>query len=163
MNRPIAIVLGVALLLSADAVFARGGRGGGGHAGGGGFHGGARSMGVVGHGVGAAGFHAGHSVGRSFVGARSGPVFVGRPPFFHRHRAFVGGTVVIGAPFFYPYYPYYPPVYAAPPVYAEPPAYIEQGGGVYYYCPDYNDYYPNVASCPSQWVPVSATAGEYPQ
>ncbi len=166
MNRPIAIVLGVALLLSADAVFARGGRGGGGHAGFGGFHGGARSMGVVGHGVGAAGFHAGRSVGRQFVGARSGPVFVGRPPFFHRHRVFVGGTVVIGAPFFYPYYPYYPyypPVYAAPPVYSEPPAYIEQGGGVYYYCPDYNDYYPNVASCPSQWVPVSGTAGEYPQ
>ena len=61
MNRPIAIVLGVALLLSADAVFARGGRGGGGHAGGGGFHGGARSMGVVGHGVGAAGFQYGAS------------------------------------------------------------------------------------------------------
>ncbi|TMG92568.1 MAG: hypothetical protein E6H72_06655 [Betaproteobacteria bacterium] len=85
------------------------------------------------------------------------PGFVGRPPFFHRHRVFVGSTVVIGAPF---YYPYYPPVYAAP--YAEPPAYIEQGGGVYYYCPDYNDYYPNVSSCPSQWVPVSASAGEAP-
>ncbi len=72
------------------------------------------------------------------------------------HRVFVGGTVIIGAPFFYPY-PYYPPVYAPPPVY------IEQGGGVYYYCPDYNDYYPNVSTCPSQWVPVSATANEYPQ
>ena len=159
MRRPIAILLGVALLTSAPAVFARGGRGGGGHAGGGGFHGGARSMGVVGHGVGAAGFHAGHSVGRPFVGARSGPVFVGRPPFFHRHRAFVGGTVVIGAPFFFPY-PYYPPVYPVP--YSEPPAYIEQGSGVYYYCPDYNDYYPNVPSCPSHWVPVSATASEAP-
>jgi hypothetical protein len=34
---------------------------------------------------------------------------------------------------------------------------------VYYYCPDYNDYYPNVSSCPSQWVPVSAAANEYPQ
>jgi len=158
MNRPIAILLGVALLLSADAVFARGGRGGGGHAGGGGFHSGARSMGVVGHGV-AAGFHVGHSFGRPFVGVRPG--FVGRPPFFHRRHVFVGGPVIVGAPFFYPYYPYYPPVYAAP--YAEPPAYIEQGGGVYYYCPDYNDYYPNVSSCPSQWVPVSANAGEYPQ
>jgi hypothetical protein len=158
MNRPIAILLGVALLLSADAVFARGGRGGGGHAVGGGFHGGARSMGVVGHGV-AAGFHVGHSFVRPFGGVRPG--FVGRPPFFHRPRVFVGSTVVIGAPFFYPYYPYYPPVYAAP--YAEPPAYIEQGGGVYYYCPEYNDYYPNVSSCPSQWVPVSANAGEYPQ
>jgi hypothetical protein len=112
----------------------------------------------------AVGAHVGHPVGRPFVGVRPG--FVGRPPFFHRHRVFGGGTVIIGAPFFYPYYPYYPyypPVYAAPPVYAEPPVYIEQGGGVYYYCPDYNDYYPNVSSCPSQWVPVSAAANEYPQ
>ncbi len=54
-------------------------------------------------------------------------------------------------------------MYAPPPVYAEPPAYIEQGGGLYYYCPEYNDYYPNVSSCPSQWVPVSSTAGQYPQ
>ncbi len=82
-------------------------------------------------------------------------MFFGRPPFFHR-RVVVGGAVVIGAPFFFPY-PYYPPVYAPPPVY------IEQGAGVYYYCPDYNDYYPNVPSCPSQWVPVSSTASEYPQ
>jgi hypothetical protein len=104
----------------------------------------------------AVGFHAGHPIGRPFVGVRPGPVFVGRPPFFHRQRVFVGGTVIIGAPLFFPY-PYYPPVYVPPP------AYIEQGGGVYYYCPDYNDYYPNVASCPSQWVPVSSTASEYPQ
>ena len=166
MRRAIAILLGVALLASADAVLARGGRGGGGHAGGGGFHGGGTSMGFhSGHGgTAAVGIRAGHSIGRPFVGVRPG--FVGRPPFFHRHRVFGGGTVIIGAPFFYPYYPYYPyypPVYAAPPVYAEPPVYIEQGGGVYYYCPDYNDYYPNVSSCPSQWVPVSAAANEYPQ
>jgi len=162
MKRPIAILLAVALLISAGAVFARGGRGGGGHAGGGGFHGGARSMGVAGHGVGAVGFHSGHSIGRPFVGVRPG--FVGRPPFFHRHGAFVGGTVIVGAPFFYPYpyYPYYPPAYPMP-AYPEQPAYIEQGGGVYYYCPDYNDYYPNVASCPSQWVQVSATASEPPR
>jgi len=160
MNRPIAILLGVALLLSADAVFARGGRGGGGHAGGGGFHGGGTSMGFHGGhgGIATVGARFAHPIGRPFVGVRPG--FVGRPPFF-RHRVFVGSTVVIGAPFFYPYYPYYPPAYAAP--YAEPPAYIEQSGGVYYYCPDYNDYYPNVSSCPSQWVPVSANAGEYPQ
>jgi len=163
MNRPIAILLGVALLLSADAVFARGGRGGGGHAGGGGFHGGGTSMGFHGGhgGIATVGARFAHPIGRPFVGVRPG--FVGRPPFF-RHRVFVGSTVVIGAPFFYPYfpYPYYPyPAYPAP--YAEPPAYIEQGGGVYYYCPDYNDYYPNVSSCPSQWVPVSANAGEYPQ
>jgi len=168
MRRAIAILLGLALLVSTDAVFARGGRGGAGHAGGGrggpsmGFHGGHGGIATV-------GAHVGHPVGRTFVGVRHG--FVGRPypPHHHpplHHHGFGGGTVVIGAPFFYPYYPYYPyypPVYAPPPVYAEPPAYIEQGGGVYYYCPDYNDYYPNVASCPSQWVPVSGTAGEYPQ
>ena len=157
MKQPIAILLGVALLASSGAVLARGGRGGGGHAGGGGFHGGGRSIGVAGHG--AVGFHSGHSVGRPFVGVRPGPVFVGRPPFFHRQRVFVGSTVIIGAPFFYPYpyYPYYPPTYA------EPPVYIEQGGGVYYYCPDYNDYYPNVSSCPSQWVPVSASPSQAPR
>jgi len=165
MKRPIVILLGAALLISADAVFARGGRGGGGHAGGG-FHGGGASMGVHGGhvgGISAVGFHAGHPIGRPFVGVRPG--FVGRPPI-HHHRVFVGGTVIVGAPFFYPYYPYYPyypPAYAAPPVYAEPPVYIEQGGGVYYYCPEYNDYYPNVPSCPSQWVPVSAAASEYPR
>jgi hypothetical protein len=167
MKRPIAILLGVALLVSTDAVLARGGRGGGGHAGGGGSHGGGTSIGAhSGHGggVAAVGFHAGRSVGRPFVGVRPGPVFVGRPHFFHRHRVIVGGAVVVGAPFFYPYpYPYYPPVYAPPPAYTEPPVYIEQGGGVYYYCPDYNDYYPNVSSCPSQWVPVSAAASEYPR
>ena len=166
MKRPIAILLGVALLVSSEAVLARGGRGGGGHAGGGGFHGGGTSMGFHGGrgGIATVGAHVGHSIARPSV--RPGPVFVGRPPFFHRHRAFGGGTVIVGSPFFYPYpyypyYPYYSPVYAAP--YAEPPVYIEQGGGVYYYCPDYNDYYPNVSTCPSQWVPVSATANEYPQ
>jgi len=158
MKRPIAILLGVVLLMSADAVFARGGRGSGGH------HGGGMSMGFHGGhaGITAVSAHIGHPVGRPFVGVRPGPVFVGRPRFPHRHRVFVGGTIVVGAPFFYPY-PYYPPVYAVPPSHVEPPAYVEQGGGVYYYCPDYNDYYPNVPSCPSQWVPVSAAASEAPR
>src|SRR6266566_1635591 len=150
MRRAIAILVGVALLASADAVLARGGRGGGGHAGGGGFHGGGTSMGFHGGrgGIATVGAHIGHPIGRPFVGVRPGPVLV-------------GGTIVVGAPFFYPYYPYYPPVYPVP--YSEPPAYIEQGGGVYYYCPDYNDYYPNVPSCPTHWVPVSATASEAPR
>src|SRR5438046_2057977 len=107
MRRPIAILLGVALLMSAPAVFARGGRGGGGHAGGGGFHGGGTSMGFHGGhgGMAAVGVRIGHPIGRPFAGVRSGPVFVGRPPFFHRRRVFVGSTIVVGAPFFYPYYP----------------------------------------------------------
>ena len=161
MRRAIAILMGAALLASADGVLAHGGRSVG-HAGGGGFHGGGTSIGF--HGgrgaIATVGAHFGHPIGRPFVGVRPG--FIGRPPFFHRRRVFVGGAVIIGAPFFYPY-PYYPPAYAAPPAYAEPSTYIEQGGGVYYYCPDYNDYYPNVSSCPSQWVPVSASASEVPQ
>jgi hypothetical protein len=74
---------------------------------------------------------------------------------------FIGGAVVVGAPFFYPYpYPYdYPPPAYPAPAYAQPPAYVEQGveqgAGPYYYCPDYGDYYPNVAACPSQWMEVS--------
>ena len=48
MRKAIAILLGVALLSGADAVFARGGRGGGGHAGGAAFHGGGTSMGFHG-------------------------------------------------------------------------------------------------------------------
>jgi len=88
-------------------------------------------------------------------------VFVGRPPFFHRHHAVVGGAVVFGAPFFYPYPYYYPPVYPVP-AYSEPPVYIEQGSGVLYYCPDSRDYYPNVPTCPSPWMQVLPGAGGYP-
>src|SRR5438046_7023990 len=114
MNRPIAILLGVALLLSADAVFARGGRGGGGHAGGAAVHGGGTSMGFHGGrgGIATVGARFGHPVVRPFVGGRPG--IIARPPFFHRHRVFVGGgTVIVGAPFFFPY-PYYPyPAYGA--------------------------------------------------
>jgi hypothetical protein len=79
-------------------------------------------------------------------------------------RPAVGGAIVIGTtffypyyyyPYYYPYYPYYyPPAYAAAPAYSEPPTYVEQGPGVQYYCPDYRDYYPNVATCPSQWLQV---------
>ncbi len=161
MRRAIAILLGLALLASTDAVFARGGWGGAGHAGGGrggpsmGFHGGHGGIATV-------GAHVGHPIGRTFVGGRPG--FVGRPFPPHHHHGFHGGTVVISAPFFFPYYPYYPYYPSAYPVpYAEPPVYIEQGAGVYYYCPDYNDYYPKVSSCPSQWVPVSASPSEGPR
>jgi len=50
---------------------------------------------------------------------------------------------VVTAPVFYP-------VYAPVPA----PVYVEQSSEVYYYCPDYRDYYPNVATCPSQWMQV---------
>ncbi len=166
MKRSIALLVGLALLVGADAVLARngGGHSGGSHGGGfhsGGFHGvvtpggGRPGMGAV---------HAGPVVGvhpGPIVGVRPGPifgvrppVFIGRPPFFHGHHG--GGTVIVAAPFYgypyYPYYPYYPSAYPAP-VYSEP-TYIEQGSDIHYYCPDYRDYYPNVASCPSAWMQV---------
>src|SRR5438034_10010167 len=133
MRRPIAILLGVALLMSAPAVFARGGRGGGGHAGGGGFHGGGTSIGFHGGhgGMAVVGAHIGHPIGRPFAGVRPG--FVGRRPFFHRRHVLVGSTVVVGAPVFYPYYPYYPPAYPVP--YSAPPPSTDQTGCVHYCCP----------------------------
>ena len=159
MKRSIALLVGLALWVGADAVLARdgGGRSGGFH--GGGFHGGGRPV--------AGAVHAGPVVGvrpGPIVGVRPGPivgvrppVFIGRPPFFRGHHG--GGTVIVAAPFYgYPYYPYYPYPYYPPaypaPVYAEP-TYIEQGSDIRYYCPDYRDYYPNVASCPSAWIQVA--------
>ena len=44
-----------------------------------------------------------------------------------------------------PFYGYYP--YA-------PPAYSYGTRGVWYYCPSYGAYYPDVTSCPEAWVLV---------
>jgi hypothetical protein len=89
-------------------------------------------------------------------------VVVARPGFPH-HHVIVGGAIVVGSPFFwyppypYPYPYYYPYPYVAPAyggsAYTEAPTYIEQGD-IAYYCPDYQDYYPNVPSCPSPWMQV---------
>lgn len=141
MKRPIAILLGLALLASADAVLAHGGNRGGSHGGG---------FGVGVH----AGFHGGHHGGRPIVGVRPVPVIVGRP-HFHRPPVVVSSTIVVGAPFFY-----YPPVYPVP-VYQEPPVYVEQSSEFRWYCPDYRDYYPNVSTCPSPWLQVLPGASGY--
>jgi hypothetical protein len=155
MKRMIALLLGLALFAGAGAVLARGhggGHGGGGH--GGGFHGGG-GHGGGGHGGGAA----------VFVG--HGPGFVGHPRFFRR-PVFVGGAVIVGAPFYgYPYYApyYYPPPYDQP-YYSDQPAYIEQpqqSVAPRFYCPDYRAYYPSVQNCPSQWLQVVPNSGGYPQ
>jgi len=155
MKRPIAILLGLALLASADGVLARGGDRDGGHGGSAGRHGGGFVAGAH------AGNHGGHHGGRPIVGVRPGRVFIGHPHFFHRHPVVVSSTIVVAAPFFY-----YPPVYAAPvypvPVYQEPAVYIEQGLEVRYYCPDYRDYYPSAATCPSPWMRVLPGASGYP-
>ncbi len=85
-----------------------------------------------GHGGGSVGQHG--SEGGHFEG-REGHHFEGREEHhFEEHRRFGFG--------FGPIYPYYAPYYSAP--------------GYWYYCPSYNGYYPNVASCPEAWVPVPA-------
>lgn len=173
MKRSIGILLGLALLAGAGLALA--GTGGGGHGGGG--HGGGHAGGVGGRPgmsggfthfttgpthftTGTMHFTTGPHPGHPIAGVRPAPVFVGRPGFPH-HRVIVGGAIVVGAPFFwyppypYPYYPYVAPAYGGP-AYTEVPTYVEQGSpnGVWYYCPDYQDYYPNVPSCPSPWVQV---------
>jgi hypothetical protein len=176
MKRAIAVLLALALITGAGLVQARGSGGGGhagsggGHVGGGGGHagggggqfggshmGGGRPvmgrpvMGGGGHFVG----HPSHPIGRPIVGVRP-PVVVGRPFFPNHSHVVIGGAVVVGSPFFWwpaPYpYPYVAPTYGGDYTQSAP-TYVEQGQ-VYYYCPDYQDYYPNVPTCPSPWVTV---------
>lgn len=100
-------------------------RAGGGHGLGGGHPGGAAGHGFVGH----RGFDGHHGVvGHRFGGRR----------FEHRHFGFVP---------FVPFYGYYPGD-------AYPPAFGEQAPTYWYYCPSYGAYYPDVQSCPEDWVPV---------
>jgi hypothetical protein len=82
-----------------------------------------------------------------------------------------GGRVFIGVgPAFwwgypYPYYYYPPPYYYTPPpvVVQEPPVYVQQGApaappatqqSFWYYCPNSQDYYPNVPTCSEAWIKV---------
>lgn len=107
-----------------------------------------------------------HVGGRPPIGIRPAPPIAVRPGYPPRHRVIVGGAVVVAAPFYwYPPYPYY---YPYPYGYVSPayggsdyptPTYIEQGD-VRYYCPDSQDYYPNVPTCPSPWMQVIPGTGE---
>jgi hypothetical protein len=136
----IACAIAAGTSVAAMGAYADVGHGGGFH--GGGFHGGGNFHGGD--------FHGGH-FGRGFHGHG-----------FHG-RGFRGfGTVVIGAPFFWPGYYYdYPPYsyYDSPSyydyptqVYVEPPAPSGQPQ-VQYYCPD-TGYYPTVQTCPRGWLRV---------
>ena len=162
MKRSIGILLGLALLAGAGLAHAGqgGGHGGGGHAGGG-HAGGHPSMGGQHFTTGPMHFTGVHSGVRP--GIRPGPVVVGRPGFPPRHRVIIGGAVFVAAPFFwyppypYPYYPYVAPAYGGS-AYTQTPTYVEQGD-LRYYCPDYQDYYPNVPSCPSPWMQVVPEPG----
>lgn len=167
MKRPISILLGLVLLAGTNAVLARDGgqRGsavGGrhsGHAGSGALMGarpGAVARPIAGVAPGYQGVrpvgHPGWQGVRPIASVHPRPGIAVRSHHRpHRNRVFIGGTVILGAPFFYP-----PPVYVAPaPVYVEPPAYVEQDSElIYYYCADSRAYYPSVATCPSPWVEV---------
>lgn len=169
MKRSIGIFLALALLSGAG--LAQGGRSGGAH--GGGSHAGGHpgtggqrfttgpthfTTGPMHFTTGPTHFTGGHVVVRP--GIRPAPVVIARPAFPH-HRVIVGGAIVVGTPFFwyppYPYPYYYPYPYVAPAyggsAYTEAPTYVEQGD-IAWYCPDYQDYYPNVPSCPSPWMQV---------
>jgi hypothetical protein len=82
--------------------------------------------------------HAGHFDGHRFD-AHHG---------FHHFDRHAHGSVIIGAPF------YWPPVYP----YDEPPAYTYEAPApsYWYYCQSAGAYYPTVQSCPEAWVPVPA-------
>ena len=91
-----------------------------------------------------------HSSARSgFVGAHKGQC---HPPFHSR-------AVVIGAPYFAPFY--YPgPYYYYPPVAYAPQDYIEEEGAApdqayWYYCAGAKAYYPYVKECPGGWQRVA--------
>jgi hypothetical protein len=115
------------------------------------------------------GHSGGHSFGRSGSPMSQGSHFhssVGSgvvPHNGHFHRHFRSGVVIIGAPFFAPFY-YSDPYYYYPPVAAMPyssPDYIEQGEAApepsqayWYYCADANAYYPYVKDCPGGWEQV---------
>jgi hypothetical protein len=68
---------------------------------------------------------------------------------FHGHSHFVVG---VRGPFYaYPYAYAAPYYYSYPPAYASAP-YVEPG--VWYYCPAYQAYYPQVQACPGGWQAV---------
>jgi hypothetical protein len=177
MKRAIGILLGLALLAGAGLAQAGrgggGGHGGGGHAGGGmggrpgmsGGHMGGQQFttGPMRFTTGPTRFTGGHVGIRPPIGVHPSHPIAVRPGFPPR-RVIVGGGVVVAGPYFwYPPYPYpYPyPGYAyETPAYGGPaysgattPTYIEQGD-IRYYCPDYQDYYPNVPTRPSPWMQV---------
>ena len=61
----------------------------------------------------------------------------------HRFDHGIHGRVWLGPVFpYWGYYPYYG---------------YEPAPNYWYYCPSYGAYYPNVTSCPTEWVPVPAS------
>jgi hypothetical protein len=80
------------------------------------------------------------------------------------------GSPFLGSPF-WPYYypPYYAPMMTMP---SEPPTYVERTDGkeraqplppnYWYYCTDPPGYYPSVATCLREWIPVAPRSDSTP-
>jgi hypothetical protein len=150
----IAILLGLALLADVEPVLAQGARGWS-HAAGAGRpsiagYAGQTPVGYVGrpavhqgsgrHG----GHHPGHRPGHHGHNHQGHHLHIGVGfPWWWHHHHHVRRTIVVPAPV-------YVPIYTPVPV----PVHVEPGSDLRYFCPDYRDYYPNVASCPSQWLQV---------
>jgi hypothetical protein len=89
------------------------------------------------------------------------PVRHHAPRWNHHYRSRVGVGLVVGSPFWAPWYysAYYPPVVIereAPVVYVEQPAPVQivRQAGYWYYCQSQGRYYPEVRECPENWVKV---------
>jgi len=148
-----AMAVVIALPLSVDVAYSRGGGGGG--FGGGGF--------------GAGGFHGGAPMGvqGSYGGGHSGPhgFHGGYHHDGHYHDAHVG--VYFGWPRYYdgwPYLYYYPGYYPYSDYWAYPSgtiAVVPWSPQDWYYCDNPQGYYPFVAVCTSGWHAVPATPAPY--
>ena len=87
---------------------------------------------------------------------------------WHRGRVFIRPSIVVPlgpywGPYYWPPYPYYPPVVVTPPpqVYVQPdpqtPNSLPPASAYWYYCEDPQGYYPQVQQCSGDWQPVAPT------
>jgi hypothetical protein len=147
----IAILMGLALLADVEPVLAQGARGGSYAASSGrsvaGYTGGSvagyAGASTARHG-GRPGVHHGHRPGHHrphLIGAVVLPWWWWHLHYGHHHHH--STTVVVPAPVHVP---------VSPPNPAYPPT--PASADLLYYCPDHRDFYPNVATCPSQWLQV---------
>jgi hypothetical protein len=109
----------------------------------------------------------GHSGGGHSGGGHAGARGYSHSGGYSHSRGYHGPRVVVGVPYYYPYWrPYYyfpAPAYYDPapayyePVFAPPVEYIEQGSaaqGAWFYCAQSGAYYPDVLQCPGGWQRV---------
>lgn len=155
----IAILMGLFLLAAVEPALAQGARGGNYSA--------SAARSVAGYTGGSIAGYTGASTARQDARPvpQHRPIPPGRQGHHHgRHHPHV--SVVFPGWWYYPY-GYRTVVVPAPiyvPEYVPVPAPAAPAPELRYYCPDYRDYYPNVATCPSQWlqvVPQALTTTSY--